>query len=69
MTIPTPDKSPSELLGQTIVSHLVKKGLMDAVDTDKITPHLVAGTLTEADWKLILEKSLGMTGRGRNSDA
>jgi len=69
MTSSILDKTPSKLLGETIVSHLIKKGLLDSADAQKITPHLVGGTLKEADWKLVLEKSLGMTGGGEKSNA
>lgn len=52
--------SPSERLAKRIVDRLVGKKLLTDELAPKLFPRMASGNVSQADWKLVFERSLGM---------
>lgn len=52
--------SPSERLAKKIVDRLVGKKLLTDELALKLLPRISSGNVSQADWKLVFERSLGM---------
>lgn len=52
--------SPSEALAKKVVDRLVEKKLLTNELASKALPRIASGAMTQADWKLMFERALGM---------
>lgn len=52
--------SPSQRLAKQVVDRLVAKKLLTDDLAGKVLPRLASGNMSQSDWKLVFERSLGM---------
>lgn len=52
----SPPKTPSQQLGAVVRDKLVNAGLIESSRADEFEQKLTSGTLTQDDWKFLLER-------------
>ena len=59
----TDNHNPDEIVAKTIITRLVKAGLISEQDSNRAHLQLASGTLKAEDWRLLAEKALELESR------